>query len=108
VSGAEVEEVQDQGENDGHGFPGPEQPGPRGGGEHGGRVTQVRFESGHPGAGQQGLRSRHDRLVVVRVNDPAGRIGVLGDLVGVARRGQPGADVEELAYPLPGQPADGP
>jgi hypothetical protein len=108
VSGVEVEEVQDQGEDDGDGFGGQEQPGPGGGREHGGRVTQVRFKSGHPGAGQQGLRARYDRRVIVRVNDPAGRVRVLGDLVGVAGRGQSGADVKELAYPLPGQPADGP
>lgn len=108
MSGVEVEEVQDQGEDDGDGFGGQEQPGPGGGSEYGGRVTQVRFKSGHPGAGQQGLRARYDRRVIVRVNDPAGRVRVLGDLVGVAGRGQSGADVEELAYPLPGQPADGP
>jgi hypothetical protein len=49
----------------------------------------------------------HDR-VVVDVDDPALRRDLLGDLVGVARRGDAGADVEELPYPrLAGQVADG-
>jgi hypothetical protein len=44
--------------------------------------------------------------VVVDVHDPGLRSDRLGDLVGVVRRGNAGADVEELAYSgLAGQEA---
>lgn len=50
---------------------------------------------------------RHDHRVVVDVDDAALRRGRLGDFVGVVGRGQPGADVEELADPcLAGQVMD--
>jgi hypothetical protein len=45
---------------------------------------------------------RRDDRVVVDVEDPGSRCGLLGDLVDVARGGQPGADVEELADALLG------
>ena len=49
----------------------------------------------------------HDR-VVVHVHDPGLRRDRLGDLVGVARRRDAGADVQELADPrVGGQVADG-
>ena len=59
-------------------------------------------------AGQQGAGvGEHDR-VVVHVDDPGLRRDRLGDLVGVARRRDAGADVEELPDPrLGGQVADG-
>jgi hypothetical protein len=49
-----------------------------------------------------------DDRVVVDVDDPRVGGGLLGDLVRVVRRGDAGADVEELADPgLLGQVADG-
>ena len=50
-----------------------------------------------------------DKRVVVRVDDPAGRADLLGDLVGRAGRGEASTDVEELAYAqarggVPGDP----
>jgi len=52
----------------------------------------------------------HDR-VAVHVDGAGVRVYLLHDLVGVADRGQPGADVDELADPLrpgPGTPAGAP
>jgi hypothetical protein len=59
-------------------------------------------------AGHQRPRvSEHDR-VVVHVNDPAVRRRCLRHLVGVARRGNAGADVQELPDArLPRQVTDG-
>jgi hypothetical protein len=51
---------------------------------------------------------QHQR-VVVDVDDPGVRRDLLGDLMGVVRGGQAGADVEELRDPgLRGQVADRP
>jgi len=59
-------------------------------------------------AGQQRTGVSEHHRVVVHVDDPGrGRDG-LGDLVGVARRRDAGADVEELPHPrFPGEVADG-
>src|SRR5690606_26881774 len=81
-----------------------------GGGEDLVDVVQVGVQvGGGPlrGGDQQGPRVRQHQGVVVDVDDA--RLGGdrLRELVGVARRGQPGADVEELAHPgLAGQVAD--
>ena len=48
------------------------------------------------GRAQQGARVRQHHGVVVDVDDAAGRVDRLGDLVRVAGRGHAGADVEEL------------
>jgi spermidine/putrescine transport system ATP-binding protein len=49
------------------------------------------------GSGEQGPRLGYDHRVVVHVDHPGVRRDRLGDLVGVVRGGQAGADVEELA-----------
>jgi hypothetical protein len=46
--------------------------------------------------GQQGPRVREDQRIVVYVDDAAGRLGRLGDLVDVAGGRQSGPNVEEL------------
>jgi len=80
--------------------------------EDGVSVAQVRVDVlGGPGraAGQQGAGVGQDDGVVVHVDDPGLRGDGLGDLVGVARRGYAGADVEELADAgLGGEVADHP
>jgi hypothetical protein len=45
---------------------------------------------------QHGPGVRQDHGVMVDVDHPGRRIGLLGDLMGVAHRGQPGADVDDL------------
>jgi butyryl-CoA dehydrogenase len=60
-----------------------------------------------PVAGHQRPRVREDDRVVVHVDDPAVRRHRLCYLMGVARGGDPGADVEELPDArFPGQVAD--
>ena len=68
--------------------------------EDGVRVAQIGGDEGGGalgGAGEQGVGVGEDGRVVVDVDDPRSRADALGDLVGVVRGGQPGADVEELA-----------
>src|SRR6185312_2988996 len=76
------------------------------------RVLDVGVQVGRDtfrAAGQQRAGVGKDKRVVVDVDDPAFRRGGLGHLMGVVRRGQPGADVEELPDSLRGgQVAYGP
>jgi hypothetical protein len=74
-------------------------------------VAQVRVDvAGRAArsAAEQGAGMRQDHRVVIDVGDPRLGGNGLGDLMGVTRRGDAGADVEELAdSPLPGQVAHG-
>ena len=77
----------------------------RGLGEDRGSVAQVGVDvlgGARLAAGQQRAGvGEHDR-VVVHVDHPRLRRGRLGDLVGIARRRDAGADVQELADPRVG------
>ena len=74
---------------------------PAGPGDDRGGVAGVGVEEADAafGRAQQGARVRQHHRVVVDVDDAAGRVDRLGDLVRVAGRGHAGADVEELPYP---------
>jgi hypothetical protein len=67
--------------------------------QEGGGVAQVRVDVAAPAgraAGEQGPGVDQDQGVVVGIDNRAIGRGLLGQLVGAGRRGQPGADVEEL------------
>src|SRR5690606_14578101 len=64
-------------------------------------VAQVRLQVGGGAlrrAVEQGACVGHDDRVVVDVDHAHGRVDRLGDLVGVVRGGDAGADVEELPH----------
>ena len=75
------------------------------------RLAEVRLDERRGAgrvAGHQRPRVREHDRVIVHVDDPGVRRRCLRDLVGVARGGDSGADVEELPDTrLPGQVADG-
>jgi hypothetical protein len=54
------------------------------------------------------LAVRHRDRIFVDVDDPAGRVLLLRDLVHVADRGDPGADVEELPHAFTDHETDRP
>ena len=74
------------------------------------RPPQVRGDHlGGDRVGQQGLPVHVDHRIVVHIDRVHRRVDLAGDLVHVARRGQAGADIQELGQPrLTDQMADGP
>jgi hypothetical protein len=99
------DELQDRQQHQGHRPAEVQCPGRSG--QDGVRVVQVGLDvvaRTLPGALQQGLGMQQHDGVVVDVDDPAVRRLALGDLVGVVRGRDAGADVEELPDAgLPGQ-----
>ncbi len=75
---------------------------PGGPGEDVGRVVHIRVNViGDPlrGTGQQRPGVRQHQRVIVHIHDPGLRCHPLGHLMGIVRRRQAGADIQELADP---------